>query len=136
MPEMLKSETVRLTVTVNGQQCTIVIEPRTTLLEALRNELSLTGTKKVCDRGECGACTVHVDGRRILSCMTLAAMVEGKPVPPAPGKSLVSVFAKDEKLARDSIWWMHEGNRALQAGDARIVPDIPAWMRLPEPTEA
>jgi len=51
-----------------------------TLLDALREELALTGTKKSCDRGECGACTVPVDGRRILSCMTLAAMQGGKHV--------------------------------------------------------
>src|SRR5712691_4296618 len=57
-----------------------MVEPRMTLLDALREELALTGTKKSCDRGECGACTLHVDGRRILSCMTLAAMQEGKHV--------------------------------------------------------
>jgi xanthine dehydrogenase YagT iron-sulfur-binding subunit len=51
-----------------------------TLLDALREELRLTGTKKACDRGECGACTVRVDGRRVLSCMTLAAMLQGKRV--------------------------------------------------------
>jgi len=51
-----------------------------TLLDALREKLALTGTKKACDRGECGACTVHVDGRRVLSCMTLAAMLEGKKI--------------------------------------------------------
>jgi xanthine dehydrogenase YagT iron-sulfur-binding subunit len=67
-----------VTMTVNGQVRTVVVEPRTTLLDTLRNELALTGTKKGCDRGECGACTVHVGGRRILSCMTLAAMQEGK----------------------------------------------------------
>ena len=54
------------------------MEPRTTLLDALRDALELTGTKKACDRGECGACTVHVEGRRVLSCMTLAMMQEGK----------------------------------------------------------
>ena len=75
-----RSELLSVNLTVNGQARTIRIEPRTTLLDALREELALTGTKKSCDRGECGACTVHVDGRRILSCMTLAAMQEGKHV--------------------------------------------------------
>jgi xanthine dehydrogenase YagT iron-sulfur-binding subunit len=69
---------VAVNLTVNGQPRTIAVEPRTTLLDALREELGLTGTKKACDRGECGACTVHVDGRRVLSCMTLAAMEGGK----------------------------------------------------------
>ena len=69
---------IQLSVTVNGQARGIAVEPGTTLLEALRDGLGLTGTKKGCDRGECGACTVHVDDRRMLSCMTLAAMQEGK----------------------------------------------------------
>jgi xanthine dehydrogenase YagT iron-sulfur-binding subunit len=67
-----------VSLTVNGDMRAIVVEPRTTLLDTLREKLGLTGTKKACDRGECGACTVHVDGRRILSCMTLAVMQEGK----------------------------------------------------------
>jgi xanthine dehydrogenase YagT iron-sulfur-binding subunit len=74
------SEDISVSITVNGRPRTITVEPRMTLLDALREELSLTGTKKSCDRGECGACTVHVDGRRILSCMTLVAMQEGKHV--------------------------------------------------------
>ena len=69
---------VAVTLMVNGEPHTITVEPRTTLLDALREQLALTGTKKGCDRGECGACTVHVDGRRVLSCMTLAAMQSGK----------------------------------------------------------
>ena len=69
-----------VTLKVNGQDRTMAVEPRTTLLTALRDELGLTGTKKGCDRGECGACTVHVDGRRVLSCMTLAAMHDGQEV--------------------------------------------------------
>ena len=76
---------VPVTLTVNGQARAIVVEPRMTLLEALREELGLTGTKKGCDRGECGACTVHVDGRRIVSCMTLAAMQEGKRITTVEG---------------------------------------------------
>ena len=73
-------ELVSLNLTVNGRVCPIAVEPRMTLLDALREELALTGTNKACDRGECGACTVHVDGRRVLSCMTLAAMLQGKRV--------------------------------------------------------
>jgi len=69
---------VPVTAIVNGQPRTIAVEPRTTLLDALREQLRLTGTKKGCDRGECGACTVLVDGRRVLSCMSLALMQEGK----------------------------------------------------------
>src|SRR5579863_5224847 len=65
-------------LTVNDQPRRVMVEPRRTLLEALREDLGLTGTKKSCDRGECGACTVHIDGRRVLSCMTLTAMQEGK----------------------------------------------------------
>src|SRR5580700_7018335 len=68
---------VDVSMIVNGSLRTLEVEPRTTLLDALRDELALTGTKKACDRGECGACTVHVEGRRILSCMTLAAMQDG-----------------------------------------------------------
>jgi xanthine dehydrogenase YagT iron-sulfur-binding subunit len=71
-------ETVTVDLTVNGKLHQVMIEPRMTLLDALREELSLTGTKKGCDRGECGACTVHIEGRRVLSCMTLAAMQGGR----------------------------------------------------------
>jgi xanthine dehydrogenase YagT iron-sulfur-binding subunit len=71
---------VLVSMTVNGRLRTMTLEPRRTLLDALRDELGLTGTKKACDRGECGACTVHIDGRRVLSCMTLAAMQAGKPI--------------------------------------------------------
>jgi xanthine dehydrogenase YagT iron-sulfur-binding subunit len=70
----------KVTLTVNGERHTITVEPRTTLLDALRDNLGLTGAKKGCDRGECGICTVHIDGRRALSCMSLAAMQEGRSI--------------------------------------------------------
>jgi xanthine dehydrogenase YagT iron-sulfur-binding subunit len=79
VPSMVwKLGKIHWSAVVNGQARGIAVEPGTTLLEALRDALGLTGTKKSCDRGECGACTVHIDGRRILSCMTLAAMQDGK----------------------------------------------------------
>jgi xanthine dehydrogenase YagT iron-sulfur-binding subunit len=62
---------------INGETYPLLIDPRTTLLDALRESISLTGTKKGCDHGQCGACTVHVNGRRINSCLTLAAMHAG-----------------------------------------------------------
>jgi xanthine dehydrogenase YagT iron-sulfur-binding subunit len=76
---------IHLSLTVNERACGIAVEPATTLLEALRDGLGLTGTKLGCDRGECGACTVHVDDRRVLSCMTLAAMLEGRRITTVEG---------------------------------------------------
>ena len=69
--------TQSLTLTVNGTPHILHLEPRVTLLDCLRENLSLTGTKKGCDHGQCGACTVHVNGRRVNSCLTFAAMHEG-----------------------------------------------------------
>jgi xanthine dehydrogenase YagT iron-sulfur-binding subunit len=74
-----------VTLRVNGTDRTIEIESRVTLLDALREVIGLTGTKKGCDRGECGACTVHVDGRRINSCMTFAVMQEGRQITTVEG---------------------------------------------------
>ena len=73
-------EPLPVNLTVNDLTQSITVEPRMTLLDVLRERLALTGTKKACDRGECGACTVHINGRRVLSCMTLAAMLEGKEI--------------------------------------------------------
>jgi len=71
---------VQVSLTVNGQAQTLDLDPRVTLLDALREHLHLTGTKKGCDHGQCGACTIIVNGRRINSCLTLAVMHEGDQV--------------------------------------------------------
>ena len=67
-------------LTINGTDQALEVEPRVSLLDALRERLGLTGTKKGCDHGQCGACTVLVDGRRVLSCLTLAVQTDGKRV--------------------------------------------------------
>jgi xanthine dehydrogenase YagT iron-sulfur-binding subunit len=71
---------VRVELHVNGRQETLSLDPRTTLLDALREHLGLAGSKKGCDHGQCGACTVLLDGRRVNSCLTLAVMHDGQPV--------------------------------------------------------
>jgi xanthine dehydrogenase YagT iron-sulfur-binding subunit len=71
---------ISITLTINGRQTQLNVAPWTTLLDALRDHLDLTGTKKGCDHGQCGACTVLVDGRRIVSCLTLAVMKDGASV--------------------------------------------------------
>ncbi|CCK26037.1 (2Fe-2S)-binding domain protein [Streptomyces davaonensis JCM 4913] len=73
-------ELVDVRLTVNGRPQHLRVDPRATLLDTLRERLDLTGTKKGCDRGQCGACTVHVDGRRVVACLTLTAMLDGQQI--------------------------------------------------------
>jgi xanthine dehydrogenase YagT iron-sulfur-binding subunit len=73
-------EKIDVNLEVNGVKYTVPVEPRTTLLDLLREQLTMTGTKKGCDRGQCGACTVHVNGVRINSCLSLAVTNEGKKI--------------------------------------------------------
>src|ERR1700692_2082963 len=76
---------IPVTLQINGTAHTLRIEPRVSLLDALREHLDLTGTKKGCNQGACGACTVLVDGQRTLSCLALAVQFEGRQITPIEG---------------------------------------------------
>lgn len=78
--DIMADEFLEVRLNINGQEETLRLDPRVTLLDALREHLQTTGTKKGCDHGQCGACTVMIDGRRMLSCLTLAATCEGREV--------------------------------------------------------
>jgi xanthine dehydrogenase YagT iron-sulfur-binding subunit len=71
---------ISVTLVVNGAKRQLVVDPRSMLVDVLRDRLSLTGTKKCCERGECGVCTVHIDGRTALACMTLAVAAEDREI--------------------------------------------------------
>jgi xanthine dehydrogenase YagT iron-sulfur-binding subunit len=97
-------EKVNLSIEVNGAQHQLSVEPRTTLLDLLREQLHLTGSKKGCDYGQCGACTVHVDGKRVLSCLSLAVMQNGKKITTIEG------LAKGDQLhPMQEAFIKHEG---------------------------
>src|SRR5262245_21265332 len=81
------TRSVTLKTTVNGKSHDLTIDPRSSLLDVLRERLGLTGTKKGCDHGQCGACTVHIDGRRVVSCLTPAVQVVGCAVTTIEGLS-------------------------------------------------
>src|SRR4030088_1191290 len=81
-----------VTFTVNGARHTLALDPRSTLLDVLREHLDLTGTKKGCDQGQCGACTVLLDGRRVNSCLTLAVMKDGSNVTTIEGLAVNGVL--------------------------------------------
>lgn len=122
--------TVRITLNVNGKSHTLEVEPRVTLLDALRDGLGLTGTKRVCDRGSCGACTVLLDGKPVYSCSVLAVDAQGKRI------ETVEVLAQGEGL--------HPLQQAFVEHDALMcgfctpgfVMSLKALLdRVPQPTE-
>ncbi|TGE08535.1 (2Fe-2S)-binding protein [Hymenobacter fodinae] len=104
---------------VNGAVRTLQLEPRVTLLDALREYLDLTGTKKGCDHGQCGACTVLVDGRRVNSCLTLAVMSQGKEITTIEG------LAKGEELhPMQAAFIKHDGFQCGYCTSGQIMSGV------------
>ncbi len=95
---------LKFSMKINGRDETLTLDPRVTLLDALREHLDLTGSKKGCDHGQCGACTVLVNGRRINSCLTLAVMHEGDEI------TTIEDFAENDELsALQAAFVEHDG---------------------------
>jgi len=112
-------EKVALKLEVNGKPYNLSVEPRVTLLDLLREQLHLTGSKKGCDYGQCGACTVHVDGKRVLSCMSLAVMQDGKKVTTIEGLS-----TGDELHPMQEAFIKHDGFQCGYCTPGQIMSGI------------
>jgi xanthine dehydrogenase YagT iron-sulfur-binding subunit len=121
---------VPVTLTVNGQPIDLSLEPRVTLLDALREYAGLTGSKKGCDHGQCGACTVHVDGRRTLSCLTLAVMQQGKAITTIEGLAASGGARGDTLHPMQQAFIEHDGFQCGYCTSGQIM-SASAMMREP-----
>lgn len=115
----LEPGSIDVTLRINGESHTLQIEPRVTLLDALRERIGLTGTKKGCDRGQCGACTVLVDGRRINSCLTLAVMHEDAEITTIEG-----LARGDELHPMQAAFIKHDGFQCGYCTPGQIVSAV------------
>jgi xanthine dehydrogenase YagT iron-sulfur-binding subunit len=131
------SSTVDITLKVNGQSHRLSVEPRVILLDALRERLDLTGTKKGCDRGECGACTVLVDGKRIKSCLTLAVMRQNTAITTIEGlvdgdklHPLQTAFVRRDAFQCGGCTpgQIMSGVGCIEEGHTRSADEIREWM--------
>jgi xanthine dehydrogenase YagT iron-sulfur-binding subunit len=102
-------DTVAVTLQVNGRELSLQLDPRVTLLDALREYAAMPGTKKGCDHGQCGACTVHVDGRRVLSCLTFAVMQQGKAITTIEGLAQSVGASGDALHPMQQAFLSHDG---------------------------
>ncbi len=128
-----------ITLRINRKPYQLTVEPRETLLDVLRERLKLTGSKKGCDHGQCGACTVHIDGRRVNACLLLAIMVQGQEITTieglADGKSgelhpLQTAFIKHDAFQCGfcTPGQLMSGTALLREGHANTPAEIREWM--------
>jgi xanthine dehydrogenase YagT iron-sulfur-binding subunit len=121
---------VTMTLNVNGRLHTLALEPRVTLLDALRERLNLTGTKKGCDQGTCGACTVLVDGKRVNACLTLAIMTQGRAV-----MTIEGLANGDQLHPMQAAFLAHDGFQCGYCTPGQIMSAV-ALVNEKRPTDA
>jgi xanthine dehydrogenase YagT iron-sulfur-binding subunit len=120
---------VSISLKINGKLVPVTVEPRTTLLDAMRNQLNLTGVKRVCDRGTCGACTAIIDGKAVYSCTTLAIDAQGKNIETIEG------FTSDTKMHPVSAAFVqHDGQQCGYCTPGFVVAAKNFLDRHPNPT--
>jgi xanthine dehydrogenase YagT iron-sulfur-binding subunit len=112
-PVVRASTAMPVALRINGETLKLMVDQRTSLLDALREYAGLTGTKKGCDRGACGACTVHLDGRRVVSCLTLAARCQGKEIVTIEGLAIEGGRSHNDLHRVQAAFIEHD---ALQCG--------------------
>jgi xanthine dehydrogenase YagT iron-sulfur-binding subunit len=116
------AQTASVTLKINGKPQTLSLDPRTSLLDALREHLDMTGTKKGCDHGQCGACTVLIDGRRVNSCLTLAFAAEGAEITTIEGLAKnADPKTIDELSAVQAAFLTHDGYQCGYCTPGQIV---------------
>ena len=120
-----------VTLRVNGVERRVSLRPWTTLLDALREYLDLTGTKKGCDHGQCGACTVHVNGRRVNSCLSLALMHDGEEITTIEG-----IGASDSLHPMQAAFLAHDGYQCGYCTSGQIMSAVALLKEPCGPTDA
>lgn len=123
--------TVPITLRINGKDYNVRIDPRTTLLDCIRENLALTGTKKTCDHGQCGACTVHVNGRRVNSCLTLAVMHDGDEITTIEG-----LGTPDSLHPMQAAFVAHDGYQCGYCTSGQIMSAVALLKEPCGPTDA
>jgi carbon-monoxide dehydrogenase small subunit len=124
------TDVITVTTTINGKERSATVEPRTLLVSLLRDELGLTGTHTGCDTGQCGACTVHLNGAAVKSCMVLAAQVEGQEITTIEG-----VAPKGTLHPVQRAFWEEHGLQCGYCTPGVIMSTLSLLKETPDPTE-
>ena len=121
VPPPIPATSLFITLVVNGKSCPLTVDTRTTLLDALRDRLRLSGTKRGCDLGQCGACTVLLEGKRINACLTLAVMVQNRPITTIEGIACEGTLHPMQQASSTMLF------SAVTAPQVKLCPPSAFW---------